>query len=555
MRFKLLLTAGGLYALVAGAYCYSGPNDPVQVSSATTYLTGPLAADGLPNYAQAILERQSTGITPENNGAILLWQAMGPAGVSADDFKLICTDLKIDPAACLPRFDGPRTSDFERKAVRWLKSRDSALSTASAASLYQRIIHAATAGRESVRSFPPLVAWLKENDSRLDMFVASAARPRFSSPPPALLRDPTSELVLTQTPDAEQLRSAACALALRANLRLSESRVVEAWNDVRAIWQLGEHANQGWTIVNMLVSAMLREQAGRATLAVLQSPDIPPSLLRQIRADLAKVKLSTDLASIIDGGERCVAIDLCLRLFHGRLGGLNAEDADALSGMLSLSFDESEALRILNTWYDRASDVAREEQPLRRLAEQTHIFDELSRSVPLNVRSLKPDQSSQAVGDALAYYLLDPMKAGFLAKSRDEVRIRILRVAVELAIHRTQKGAYPESLDELVFDEPSLLSDPYSTDRLIYRRTREGYVLYSVFVNQADDNGADFNGEITGAKWTTERNVERRSHNDCDIVICVPITPLDLSFQQPERKKQSDAGAQASDFQAQRAAP
>src|ERR1022692_4002660 len=45
----------------------------------TTYVIGPLDADGYIDYAEALNERLSNGVTPENNANVLLWKAFGPS--------------------------------------------------------------------------------------------------------------------------------------------------------------------------------------------------------------------------------------------------------------------------------------------------------------------------------------------------------------------------------------------------------------------------------------------------------------------------------------------
>ena len=44
----------------------------------TTFVTKPLDKDGYPDYAAALNERLSVGVTPENNANLLIWKALGP---------------------------------------------------------------------------------------------------------------------------------------------------------------------------------------------------------------------------------------------------------------------------------------------------------------------------------------------------------------------------------------------------------------------------------------------------------------------------------------------
>lgn len=66
---------------------------PITISKATTYITEPLRADGYPDYMAALNRKASEGVTPENNAAVPLVQAFGPAWIDSKDreqfFKLL----------------------------------------------------------------------------------------------------------------------------------------------------------------------------------------------------------------------------------------------------------------------------------------------------------------------------------------------------------------------------------------------------------------------------------------------------------------------------------
>ena len=65
----------------------------ITISRETTYLTEPLRPDGYVDYRAALNAMASKGVTPDNNAAVLFWQAVGPSGFRAADvgeyFKLL----------------------------------------------------------------------------------------------------------------------------------------------------------------------------------------------------------------------------------------------------------------------------------------------------------------------------------------------------------------------------------------------------------------------------------------------------------------------------------
>src|SRR5262245_13901337 len=48
------------------------------VGKETTHVTEPLRKDGTIDYAAALNQRLSRGVTPENNTNVLFWKALGP---------------------------------------------------------------------------------------------------------------------------------------------------------------------------------------------------------------------------------------------------------------------------------------------------------------------------------------------------------------------------------------------------------------------------------------------------------------------------------------------
>ena len=84
------------------------PATKITVSKQTTYVTGPLRPDGYVDYAAAINEHCSRGVTVENNAAIPLWRAMGPGQFDRPETR--SEFFKLLGIAELPQ-DGPYLVD------------------------------------------------------------------------------------------------------------------------------------------------------------------------------------------------------------------------------------------------------------------------------------------------------------------------------------------------------------------------------------------------------------------------------------------------------------
>ena len=69
--------------------------------------------------------------------------------------------------------------------------------------------------------------------------------------------------------------------------------------------------------------------------------------------------------------------------------------------------------------------------------------------------------------------------------------IRMARCALALALHKKEKGKYPDLLDVLVSDYlPRMQMDPFDGKPIRYQLQDKGYVLYSIGRNRRDDGGS-----------------------------------------------------------------
>ncbi len=90
----------------------------------------------------------------------------------------------------------------------------------------------------------------------------------------------------------------------------------------------------------------------------------------------------------------------------------------------------------------------------------------------------------------LAALVLPTMGAAFCAEAHVKAHLRVARTALQVEKWRTEHGRWPDSLDEVVpgvWEAPP--GDPFSEAPLVYRRTDDGMVVYSVGADGADDGG------------------------------------------------------------------
>ena len=108
--------------------------------------------------------------------------------------------------------------------------------------------------------------------------------------------------------------------------------------------------------------------------------------------------------------------------------------------------------------------------------------------------------------------LLPAINAAHAAQDRGNINLAVVQLSAALAVYRAENGSYPEKLDALVPAVlPALPVDLFHGKSYIYRRDGEGYLLYSVGANGADDGGSSqhlrvYDGRSTDDMTDAERD-------------------------------------------------
>jgi competence protein ComGC len=136
-------------------------------------------------------------------------------------------------------------------------------------------------------------------------------------------------------------------------------------------------------------------------------------------------------------------------------------------------------------------------------------YDKIATKSPIQLRN-----ETQSITDSNP---LIKMMPGIprLIELENQIRTREQALITTLAIliYNKDKERYPSSLSELISAGyiKELPIDPYSNETLVYRRTQEGFTLYSFGEDYDDDGGEHSNwgkGEKGGDQvfWPVEKN-------------------------------------------------
>ncbi len=547
-----------------------GPHPKIIISPQTTHITAPLRANGMPDYVEWLLENERKSVTPENNAAVLMWQAMWPGELEEQHYELICDELGIDP---VPSKEESVQSIYEmanfRRLAVWLHEQrrlsvDGRAPTAEAIAtlsdwegspwglegeagellgIIDPIVEDALSRPWPSEGIPPLADWARENQRPLDLLVAASRRPHYYSPSPQIL-DGTDEGLIGMLPSLGSVREAARALSLRAMWHLREGRPEEAWEDLFALYRLTRHVGSGETLVHLLYGIAIEGIANETCRAFLGSGALTAEQARRAERDLASLP-NWSMANTFNRMERLYVLDMIIYLANegSNPGDILHEigDTDGIDSILAAlsttSIDWNFVLREGNRWYDRV--VAAAELPT--LAARQAAFaqidadleernEELQRPVAIAWGVVSRHRRSEIMAAALLEYFVPSTGICQDTADRANTNLELMRLAATLSVFRAENGHYPEKLDDLVPRfAASLPIDIYSEKPPIYRPDddRAGFLLYSVGENGGDDGGTDTSGWIVDGAWHDE--MQEVDYPDAtDEVIRFPVPPLKL---------------------------
>ncbi len=330
-----------------------------------------------------------------------------------------------------------------------------------------------------------LEQWLAANDPAFQKLHIGAQTPRYW---------PTYETETTDLGDpnfladamAELPRYRMVTLAFKEHIayQVFEGDVDRALKDCLVIWQFGRHLQGKGLLNEQLVGIAIEAVGSQSILPILQYSEVAASTLERIQRDLTKIIDSHRPVIDLDG-EEVFWRDRIQRTFtddgqgggHALPKGIPYAAGDWTDNLLSLLvFDYPErrdAEAMVEQYFERMQCRLLLE-PYENRSDKDTGLPSLSAAPNTMISLVEP--AHERLGQ-----LLWRMKTGELATL---TTVAVLRYAAD-------RGAFPETLYQLeeagYIDE--VPEDPFGQGPLSYRRTTEGFLLYSWGRNLRDDGG------------------------------------------------------------------
>jgi hypothetical protein len=424
-------------------------NSRIEIERETTFLTGPLRADGTIDYPAGINARMKQGVTPENNACVLLCEVIRP---------LEAWEMPPEYFEEIGRTPPPR----DRSHVRYLAAGVADPSSDAERQRVELVLKFIDdAPRPWTKSeFPEVAKVLDGDDEPLRIVRAAAKRDRFYSP--TLTRglddvDPLP-LVAAMDPMTTQLPYVVHSLRLRAMLNLGEGNQEAAWQDLLACFKLARLLGMGPSKVHAQRNYMLEELNCAAMDALIRETDPSPVQAKRYLDALRSLPSRARLSDKVDLFERCAYLDSLLVIRanqEGAIAYLDCEPGLAAAGkMVNLfwkdAIDWNETLRIGNRYYNRLVQSLEKSSLAQRREEATALRQELNSLAEsaVGIRGTDdrangraaPESKSRLLAAIIAAKLMSDIDKNLLLESRVKQRFANLETALAFAANREGFG-------------------------------------------------------------------------------------------------------------------
>ena len=298
-------------------------------------------------------------------------------------------------------------------------------------------------------------------------------------------------------PNLSKFRELARALCLRAQINAQKGDYGQAFDNLTTCYKFGRIAKQGEkTLIEQLVGIAIEALAARNARELMHRYEIKPRQLEEFQSKFDEAYAGEDFTMRLLFEKFCVYDEIQRSFTEDRLGGghlylqrLHELASGSASGIpLVEAVSSLEGLHILFTHPNK--------KETKETADKAYGFwQQVTRETPAQLRAEGIDlnkQIEQLVKGNVLLKIMSPA-IGKVHELTYRVKADVEATSTIAAILRCQqnKGALPTDLNELrqAGYLKQLPLDPFSNQPLVYKRTGEGFTVYSIGLNFIDDGG------------------------------------------------------------------
>lgn len=463
----------------------------VVVSKETTYLTGPLKEDGTVDFMAALNQSSSEAVTPENNAAVLYWQAFGPGPIEEEFREPFFKLLGIET----PPMDG----EYFISLGDYLRRENSDLEIDEAYDLLGEL----RTRPWSAEEHPEFAAWLKANERPFKLLTEGAKRPRYYAP----LAGPTL-VKATSLLASSGVREVIRGLPARAMMQIEEEGAEATWEDLATCLRITRHyAQNGNSLVELLVAVAVAGVAHESCLAMASYADLPFDLQQRIDRELLDHG-AFEVSDAVSVFERCALLEMLTQLLlHQKAKPVG--DFAFLPELAKLRdpnrpLDVNETLRIANGYFDRLAQIQVLKDYAARLSAQAELkedsrkrfagdnpvdlFGDSAGAIELVMSGKTPKERGARAGAMLFHLVGSAWDAVLTACQRGNDKWQLTSLTFAAAAYRTENGNYPDTLAQLAPKNVSTVGrSSFTGEDFYYQRVDPSFILASAGPSQTQN--------------------------------------------------------------------
>jgi hypothetical protein len=301
-------------------------------------------------------------------------------------------------------------------------------------------------------------------------------------------------------PNLSDFRNLGRILCFRAQIQAADGQCAEAFNSLITCYRFGRMIKQGEkNLVEQLVGIAVEATAISNIRQIMQHYKIDVPLLAQFQQEFEKAYADEDFTTNMTL-EKYLVYDEIQRCFTDGLGGghlyikqlMSLFDSETVGLPLVELLFSGEGWRILFAHPNKAQT--------KEQADALYDFiEETSKMSPAQLHEqsekgihLDEQVESMIRGNIFLNILMPAFGAVHKIDYRIKTDIHSVPVITATLRFKANTGQYPQDLTQLkqagYINEIPI--DPFSDKPLVYRKTDEGFILYSVGLDYKDDGGA-----------------------------------------------------------------
>ncbi len=342
--------------------------------------------------------------------------------------------------------------------------------------------------------------WIRQNEAAWQEFVAGSEKSYCYRPYTHNPNNNDKSAWSILLPPLNSLKDFASMGAWRSRINRNQGRLQQSIEDCLAIARAASHWQGKGKLVEQLVGMAISGLGHAEILSILASQKLSAAELQRLQEQLSQI-YPGDYPLINMEGERLAFMDIVQRSFtDGGPGGGHLIPAlwDDYTDLNPPSLDDRDK-RLFMPLYTAASMIhARRDATVAKANEIYALQSEVARMTPYerHISNLKTaDEIMYESCQNYRFFLLGVFMPAtdrisdivYRGKTQHEATVAILAIQR----WRLQKDQYPASLAELVAAGflNELPMDPWSDKPLVYKKTDDNFILYSVGFNFTDDGG------------------------------------------------------------------